>query len=209
MKVFLDTEFTQLRHPKKETKLISIGLVTEDGERSFYVELTDNYNISDCSDFVVESVLPLLDAPALPEKLVYKNVYAKMTKAQCREQLACWIAAIQDYIEINSDAPSYDWPLFTDLFHGHAWPIMLFQECRNCYPSSINESRYLAAEEQLYSGKTYRRHHALDDAKVMMICNKLTQASGAVTKMDKAAITAFVKKLGETYHFDDPRWNDD
>ena len=173
MKVYLDTEFTHLFHPTKETKLISIGLVTEDGERSFYAELSDSYDLRDCSDFVIEAVLPLLDAPELPERIDYKNVYAKMTKSQCREHLAYWIAAIQEHVEINSDAPSYDWPLLTDLFHGYAWPILLFKECRNCYPSSIHEDRYLQAEEDLYGGGIYRRHHALDDVKVMRLCNQL------------------------------------
>lgn len=173
MKVYLDTEFTHLFHPTKETKLISIGLVTEDGERSFYAELSDSYDVSDCSDFVIEAVLPLLDAPELPERIDYKNVYAKMTKSQCREHLAYWIAAIQEHVEINSDAPSYDWPLLTDLFHGYAWPILLFKKCRNCYPSSIHEDRYLQAEEHLYGGGIYRRHHALDDVKVMRLCNQL------------------------------------
>lgn len=191
----MDTEFTQLFHPVKETKLISIGLITEDGERTFYAELTDSYDVSDCSDFVIEGVLPLLDASELPEKLDYKKIYAKMTTAQCREHLTNWIAALQEYVEINSDAPSYDWPLFKDLFHGHAWPIMLFRECRNCHPNSIRESRYLEAEEHLYAGGFYRRHHALDDVKVMRLVNQLLAIKGRMVPMDRETMLDFVKKI--------------
>jgi hypothetical protein len=54
MLIFLDTEFTSFDHPE----LISMGLVGEDG-REFYAERTD-YQRDACSDFVLETVLPLL-----------------------------------------------------------------------------------------------------------------------------------------------------
>lgn len=40
MLIFFDTEFTDL---DRNARLISIGLVTEDGEKSFYAELSDTY----------------------------------------------------------------------------------------------------------------------------------------------------------------------
>jgi hypothetical protein len=52
MKVFFDTEFTGLH---KDTTLISIGLVTEDG-RTFYAELTD-YDKSQVDDWIQENVI--------------------------------------------------------------------------------------------------------------------------------------------------------
>jgi hypothetical protein len=54
MKLFLDCEFTQLN---KDTKLISLALVSEVGHE-FYVELTDTYQVADCSDLVIQNVLP-------------------------------------------------------------------------------------------------------------------------------------------------------
>lgn len=54
MLIFLDTEFTDFHRPC----LISIALVAEDG-REFYAERTD-YNHKACSEFVEETVLPLL-----------------------------------------------------------------------------------------------------------------------------------------------------
>ena len=53
------TEFTALH---REAKLISIGLVAEDG-RMFYAELSDTYLLKDCGDFAREVVLPLLEGP--------------------------------------------------------------------------------------------------------------------------------------------------
>jgi len=66
MLVFLDTEFTDFVRPD----LISLALVSEDG-REFYAERTDYYTTR-CSDFVKETVLPLLgrvpDAACTPER---------------------------------------------------------------------------------------------------------------------------------------------
>lgn len=56
--VFFDTEFTDL---SVDAQLISIGLVSEDGERMFYAELSDTYSPKDCSDFTREMVMPLLE----------------------------------------------------------------------------------------------------------------------------------------------------
>ena len=170
MRVFMDTEFTQLYHQVHETKMISIGLYTEDCRRYFYAELTDNYTQDECSDFVREVVLPLLDASPLQETIDYKRVHARMTRAQCAEHLSAWIAAIQEPVEIISDAPNYDWPLLTNLFQDRLWPPMLLRECRTCYPSDESERLYLQNQETLLAS-FYRRHHALDDAKVMALCN--------------------------------------
>jgi len=57
LKIFLDCEFTQLN---QESRLISLALVAESGEE-FYVELKDTYSVEDCSDFVIQNVLPQLD----------------------------------------------------------------------------------------------------------------------------------------------------
>lgn len=58
MLVFFDTEFTELGI---DPRLISIGLVSEDGERTFYAELSDTHVPSDCSDFAREAALPHLE----------------------------------------------------------------------------------------------------------------------------------------------------
>lgn len=52
MKVFFDTEFTGLH---KDTTLISIGAISEDG-RTFYAELND-YDESQVDDWIRENVI--------------------------------------------------------------------------------------------------------------------------------------------------------
>ena len=61
MKLFFDTEFTGLR---KDTTLISIGIVSEDGRR-FYAELTD-YNENQCNKWINENVVKNLHLPHIP-----------------------------------------------------------------------------------------------------------------------------------------------
>lgn len=64
MLFFLDTEYTGLG--QGVPKLISLGIVSEDGRREFYVELADTWRDDDCSGFVKREVLPLLQGNAIP-----------------------------------------------------------------------------------------------------------------------------------------------
>lgn len=57
MKLFLGCELTQLN---LSAKLISLALVAETGQE-FYVEPRATYQLEDCSDFVIQRVLPQLD----------------------------------------------------------------------------------------------------------------------------------------------------
>ena len=56
MKVFFDTEFTGLH---QNTTLISIGMVAEDGQASFYAEFTD-YDQSQIDDWLQSNVVDKL-----------------------------------------------------------------------------------------------------------------------------------------------------
>ena len=103
--VFLDTEFTSL---EAEACLISIGLITEDGDRNFYAELPDAYSENICSDFVIKEVLPLLDAKSLADEVKYKSTYAKMSFADLRINLQNWFAALTDPVQVWSDSPQHD-----------------------------------------------------------------------------------------------------
>lgn len=75
MQIFVDTEFTTLA---REASLISFGAVSEDG-REFYCELTPVPQ-DECSSFVRENVLPLLEGGA-----------AGCPRARFGERLAAWL----------------------------------------------------------------------------------------------------------------------
>lgn len=57
MVLFLDTEFTGLG--QRWPRLISIGLVSEDGQHSFYAELPAASFMEKVTPWVRENVLPL------------------------------------------------------------------------------------------------------------------------------------------------------
>lgn len=161
-KVFLDTEFTDFNQPN----LISIGLVTEDGLNSFYVELVDAYTMMQCSYFVHEWVLPLLDAKPMMLPLDYSKVYAKMTIDECREHLRLWFEHLEDHIVIYNDAPQFDWTFLKTLL-GDAWPLNLKRECQLiAAENEIMQQRYNNTIYEAYRNG-YREHHAMDDAIVM------------------------------------------
>lgn len=59
-RIFFDTVLTEL---VADPKLISIGLIDEKGERTFYVESSDTWRLDDV-EFAREVVLPQLDGGA-------------------------------------------------------------------------------------------------------------------------------------------------
>ena len=88
MRLFLDTEFTS-----PETKqLISVGIISEDGQHLFYGELND-YDESLCNRFVCESVLPHLE-------------HNGMSRDQLAGALRDWFATLPRRVFFSCD--SYD-----------------------------------------------------------------------------------------------------
>jgi hypothetical protein len=150
MLVFLDTEFTNFFRPE----LISIGLVTEDG-REFYAELSD-INEANCSDFVVETVLPLLG----------RVPGAACTAAELTERLVNWSRALPE-----ASTLIYDYDLDWDFFNAALNDI-------GSVPSRTWEKVYLndlVLEHPVFYDakfstftKDWPQHHALVDARAMM-----------------------------------------
>lgn len=161
LNIFIDTEFNDLVGVMFDPALISIGLISEDGQRCFYAELPDNYTLEMCSYFVLENVIPLLDAEPITGAVDIKNVHGQMSVDTCRELLTTWFAQFNEPVQVWSDAPSYDWRFLSAMFQGHQWPPMLLLEPK---PLVIENT---AQVELLYRSGNYRRHHALDDAIVM------------------------------------------
>ena len=165
--VFLDTEFTSLT---ESACLISIGLITADGDRSFYAELSDAYTKEDCSDFVLQEVLPLLNASPITESVNYKKVYARMTLTETRLHLNYWFAALIDPVQVWSDAPNYDWRYIQRIFSANGLPYNLLATPNAILDEDTSaNARYQNTVEREYSQNTLKRHHALDDAKAMRL----------------------------------------
>lgn len=97
MLVFLDTEYTD----SLDCDLISIGLVSEDGQHEFYQERSD-FEHAWCNSFVHAAVLPQLGhaGPALD-------------RAQLAVRLAAWFASLPSDVTVASDSFT-DWELLLD-----------------------------------------------------------------------------------------------
>lgn len=155
-KLFLDTEFTDL---VPHNKLISIALVTEDGQ-SFYAELTDSFDLKDCSDFVKAFVLPIL-----------RGGEYQMTENECALHMAQWIEGLGDRYIIACDNISWDLPHLKRLLHKTGlWPENLDEHDRFKFMIMEDDAEFITIENE------FDVHNALDDAKAMQIAYSRGQA---------------------------------
>lgn len=151
MKIFLDCEFTQLN---QYSKLISLALVSESGEE-FYVELTDTYSVEDCSDFVIQNVLPQLDSLQYGQSLV-----------EARASLRSFLGCFDEELEVCSDAPHWDWEFFRDLACAdhQLWPVQVVNQ-----PTDLTRFFNQVSAEALEQVElSDLPHHALLDARMLV-----------------------------------------
>lgn len=151
MKLYLDTEFTDL---VPGNRLISIALVDEK-ENYFYAELTDNYSLSHCSDFVKENVLPYLWGGSF-----------SMTFNECALKIGAWIENYDEECILSMDNVSWDLPHLSDLLQP-IWPKNLAKKVYH----HIYVPDDLAS--QLYRENQFQVHNALHDALVMCKADQL------------------------------------
>lgn len=151
MLIFFDTEFTDLC---VDPRLISIGLVSEDGERMFYAELSDTYQPKQCSEFTKLAVLPLLEGDSV-----------RVSMRELGEHLLAWLEAFGEPVTLACDSLAWDWPWVQEIFGElDAWPANLVSRPLLLTINYLNDyDRFIEAVEQAFS--SLRRHHALDDAK--------------------------------------------
>ena len=149
MKLFLDCEFTQLN---QSSKLISLALVSETRDE-FYVELARTYLVDDCSDFVIQNVLPQLSLPSYGMRL-----------AEAQDKLKVFLNSLDGPLEVCSDAPDWDWDFFCDLAYvDHKWP----SHVANMPTNLINLFKHLDTDDIDEIALPELPHHALLDARLL------------------------------------------
>ncbi len=153
MLVMIDTEFTDFTN----MELISIGLVTADNSKTFYME-NSQYDKQLCSGFVNNVVVPLLS----------RDLIVTRPKLKIEEMLREWFGSIDDDVDIVLDYTG-DWYLMLDLLN-------------NKLPSNVNSQPVFVNtlvsftpegfaayqqgfEEYFCIFPDQRQHHALCDAK--------------------------------------------
>ena len=160
--IFLDTEFTDLTKPGS---LVSIGLINEVGDHTFYAELTDTYSRSTCSEFVRSNVLPALDAQPLTDHLTHHHIHAKLSYAEARSQLQRWFENQIDLIQLWSDAPYYDWFYIQELFKA-GFPSNVLRTPKSVVAGDASlKELFEARVVKAYIDHRLIRHHALNDAR--------------------------------------------
>lgn len=153
VRLFFDTEFTELGI---NPRLISIGLISEDGAREFYAELIDTYQYSHCSTFVRETVLPHLHREDVT-----------MTMFELCLRLGSWIEDFEVPVQLVTDSTAWDWPWIQEIFcQPGTWPENLARQPESVY-AHIDAQRFSARVGEIFKAHPdFRSHHALDDAKV-------------------------------------------
>ena len=171
-KIFFDTEFTGLH---QNTTLISIGLVSEDGQK-LYCEL-DDFDLSQVDKWIQENVVrhlwirkPEISPPVGVD-------YAIGNLPDIAKVVSDWLSQ-WDSVEMWSDCYAYDWTLFNNLFGG------AFEIPDNVYYIPFDLSTLLWANgvdpdvnrEEFAGVNGGDKHNALHDAIVIKKCfEKLTE----------------------------------
>lgn len=171
-KVWFDSEFTGLH---KDTTLISIGLVAENGH-TFYAEFTD-YDRKQLDEWIRTNVLANL---RLQHLVGYQDNISALKMREVTgprpfvaAYLKQWLEQFAE-IEIWSDTLAYDWVLFCDLFGG-AMKIP-----KNVYYIPFDLATLMMAkgvdpdiDRVKFANAPYLlKHNALDDAKLQKLCTE-------------------------------------
>lgn len=152
MLVFLDTEFTQFAAPE----LVSIAMVAEDG-REFYAESID-YCQANCSDFVCETVGPLLG----------RVPGAACTSKELGERLTQWFQWLGESSIVVYDFRT-DWDLLSLAMRGGdtTSPIKHFAAALHLNGYTIRHPEFEKAQQAIYT-PDWPLHHALADARALL-----------------------------------------
>lgn len=192
MKLFFDTEFTGLH---KNTTLISVGIVAEDG-RKFYAVLND-FDRTQCTQWIKKNVLKgvVEDLLCIPVSLIedigedgkYRDFWiVSGNKRLVSIHLNRWLNWIGGYdsIQFVSDVCHYDFALLIDLITnggtaldlpGNISPVChdMNQDIARFYKVTDAEAFDMSREEIMsyVCGQDYivtgNKHDAMYDAEVM------------------------------------------
>ncbi len=146
MLLFLDTEFTGFSHPAQNRKLISLALVSEDGNAEWYAEV-GGWALDDCDPWVQRNVLSLLTGPL-------------MLRDEARRSLRAWFSERPRCVQVACDS-EIDWRFLLDLLGER--PTNLALQRQDLAPL-IDTPEYHNTVTA-YFARGYPEHHALHDAK--------------------------------------------
>lgn len=195
IRVFFDTEFTGLH---KNTTLVSIGLVTDKGER-FYAELTD-FDDSQCDEWITKNVLDTLILSGNTElrESLWEDAMTTTVlgnKHDVRSELHEWLINLGDDVQFVSDVCHYDMVLLCDLLEDKTLdlPEIINPFCHDITQDiamvlDISEKEaFDIPREQLLTDRGIalpegQKHNALYDAEVIKAIYEALFPVGGVNK---------------------------
>lgn len=148
MNLFFDCEFTGLR---KDTTLISLGIVADNGKK-FYAEFTD-YNKNQCDDWIKTNVVDNLclegmgngvsETDETPSCMLVRGKKEYITK-----ELREWLSKFSS-IQFISDVCHYDFVLLIDLITGGKTALDLPDNIsKTCYDIDSDITKYYRIWEE-------------------------------------------------------------
>lgn len=166
--LFIDTEFADFIN----TEMISLGIVSVDGEDEFYVELKD-FRPQVCSEFTRMNVIPHLDL----------QKHGK-SRTEAAARLYCWLEELEEECVICPDN-KIDWEIFIDLIEDlpaniQKQPMLMWPALRLAVMAKADELQtpdykwfFETGMQQFTEGFTEyflrnpspKQHHALADSK--------------------------------------------
>lgn len=220
MKIYCDMEFTGLR---KDTNLISIGIVANDG-RVFYAE-SNEYSLDNTTDvdriWLQDNVVPYLiyssdkesfiggnfesDIKLIPNQMEY---LMKGTLEQIGSALRVWLNKYEE-VTFVGDVLAYDWILFCDILgetakdipsHVSYTPIDIatLMYAVDLDPMDITRAKFVDVQD-IDQGKVWQKqHNALYDALVIKKSyEKLMNKIKVMTKSTKV-LDGIIQKMEST-----------
>jgi hypothetical protein len=166
--VYMSMKFSDYPDSVFPVVLMSIGLISEDGTKSFYAEISRRLVEVDVSPFFMDNVFPLFDAEGLSHPIDYHEVHAKMTRDECRTHLTEWLRPFGNPVQIVSNTTDEEYDFAFDLFCGNIRQNKLLTHFDKLIFTEEERLTYIRIFHSSYK-EGYRRHHALDDAKVMRL----------------------------------------
>lgn len=176
-KLFADLEFTRLH---QQTTIISLGLISEDGQQQFYAEFTD-YAKDQVDEWLQENILSQLLFQDRQNNFIQRTNGLTEAKGDISYIVTTpgglndWIYGLKDTaVTFSSFGLSYDLVLFRELFHIANVPrpdklthfnydiSTLFQE----YVGDPSAPYTPYAKERFLGLERDQKHNALFDAKV-------------------------------------------
>jgi DNA polymerase III epsilon subunit-like protein len=154
--VFFDAEFTG--HDILTDQLMSIGMVSLDGEREMYCELV--YDADNTSAWVRENVVPYL-------------TQEKITHEEARKRITQFCGSSEPHLVATVN--QYDMAFWHKLFAGEKEPIhsIPIDFASMLFAVGLTPAREIGGEKKKFYAQfdidvdAYKMHNALDDAKLM------------------------------------------